>query len=82
MAWEFFAGSARSDLAADPGSDPASLLVEKEELRQAADHSHEASDQEIDTFIDEATEEGIIEKDQNELLRASSSLETGPSGKS
>jgi len=43
--------------------------LKKEELRQAADHSHEASDQEIDTFIDEATEEGIIEKDQNELLR-------------
>ncbi len=43
--------------------------LKKEELRQAADRSHETSDQEIDTFIDEATEEGIIEKDQNELLR-------------
>nr|HUM33933.1 hypothetical protein [Candidatus Saccharicenans sp.] len=45
------------------------FLLKKEESRQATDRSHEASDQEIETFIDEATEEGIIEKDENELLR-------------
>ncbi|HRD02694.1 MAG TPA: hemolysin family protein [Candidatus Saccharicenans sp.] len=45
------------------------FLLKKEEKRQPAVHTHEASDQEIDTFIYEATEEGIIEKDQNELLR-------------
>ncbi|MDD8021043.1 MAG: hemolysin family protein [Acidobacteriota bacterium] len=45
------------------------FLLKKEEKRQADEKNHEASDQEINTFIDEATEEGIIERDQNELLR-------------
>lgn len=41
----------------------------KEEKRQAAWRERETSEEEIETFIDEATEEGIIEKDQDELLR-------------
>lgn len=45
------------------------FFLAKEEKRQAEWREHEASEEEIDTFIDEATEEGIIEKDQNELLR-------------
>jgi len=45
------------------------FFLKREAERQAASRQHEASDEEIETFIDEATEEGIIEKDQNELLR-------------
>jgi len=45
------------------------LLLNKEEKRQAKWHERETSEEEIETFIDQATEEGIIEKDQNELLR-------------
>jgi len=45
------------------------IFLKREEERQAAWRQHEASEEEIETFIDEATEEGIIEKDQNELLR-------------
>ncbi len=44
-------------------------FLRKEEERQATWRTHETTDEEIETFIDEATEEGIIEKDQNELLR-------------
>ncbi|HEK86666.1 MAG: hemolysin family protein [Candidatus Saccharicenans sp.] len=45
------------------------LFLKKEEQQQTAWREHEASEEEIETFIDEATEEGIIEKDQDELLR-------------
>lgn len=45
------------------------IFLKREEARQAAWRQHDASEEEIETFIDEATEEGIIEKDQNELLR-------------
>ncbi|MGQ9801765.1 MAG: hemolysin family protein [Candidatus Saccharicenans sp.] len=45
------------------------IFLKREEERQAAWRQHEASEEEIETFIDEAAEEGIIEKDQNELLR-------------
>lgn len=41
----------------------------REEKRQAAWRQHETSEEEIETFIDEATEEGIIEQDEDELLR-------------
>lgn len=44
-------------------------FLRKEEQRQASWRTHETTQEEIETFIDEATEEGIIEKDQNELLR-------------
>lgn len=44
-------------------------FLRKEEQRQATWRTHETTEEEIETFIDEATEEGIIEKDQNELLR-------------
>ncbi|MGQ9672045.1 MAG: hemolysin family protein [Candidatus Aminicenantales bacterium] len=40
----------------------------KEELREAK--AREASDEEIETFIDEATEEGIIEEEEGTLLRS------------
>lgn len=45
------------------------FFLKREEERQAAWRTHETTEEEIETFIDEATEEGIIEKDQNELLR-------------
>ncbi|RFT15560.1 MAG: Magnesium and cobalt efflux protein CorC [Candidatus Saccharicenans subterraneus] len=45
------------------------IFLRREEERQAAWRTHETTEEEIETFIDEATEEGIIEKDQNELLR-------------
>jgi len=45
-------------------------LVEREEQREEREEGREASDEEIETFIDEATEEGIIEKGENELLRS------------
>ena len=44
-------------------------LVEREE-REDKDEEHEATEEEIDTFIDEAREEGIIEKGEDELLRS------------
>jgi len=44
-------------------------FLHQEEKRQADWREHETSEEEIETFIDEATEEGIIEKDENELLR-------------
>jgi CBS domain containing-hemolysin-like protein len=45
-------------------------LVEREEQREEREEGREASDEEIETFIDEATEEGIIDKGENELLRS------------
>jgi len=44
-------------------------FLHQEEKRQASWREHETSEEEIETFIDEATEEGIIEKDEDELLR-------------
>jgi CBS domain containing-hemolysin-like protein len=45
-------------------------FVEREEQREEKEEDREASDEEIETFIDEATEEGIIDKGENELLRS------------
>ncbi len=45
-------------------------LLEREELREEKEEDREASDEEIETFIDEATEEGIIDEGENELLRS------------
>ena len=44
-------------------------LLVREEQREEQDEEREATDEEIETFIDEATEEGIIEKGEDELLR-------------
>ncbi len=44
-------------------------LVEREE-KEDRDGEREATDEEIDTFLDEAREEGIIEKGEGELLRS------------
>jgi len=45
-------------------------LLAREEKREELEGEHEASDEEIETFIDEAQEEGIIDQDENELLRS------------
>jgi CBS domain containing-hemolysin-like protein len=45
-------------------------LVEREEQREEKEEDREASDEEIETFIDEATEEGIIDEGEDELLRS------------
>ncbi|MGB9893376.1 MAG: hemolysin family protein [Candidatus Saccharicenans sp.] len=45
------------------------FFLSREEQWQSGQREREASEEEIETFIDEATEEGIIEKDENELLR-------------
>jgi CBS domain containing-hemolysin-like protein len=45
-------------------------LVEREEQREEREEGREASDEEIETFIDEAKEEGIIDKGEDELLRS------------
>jgi len=45
-------------------------LVEREENEEEGDEDREASSEEIETFIDEAKEEGIIEKGEDELLRS------------
>jgi CBS domain containing-hemolysin-like protein len=45
-------------------------LLEREEQREEKEEDREASNEEIETFIDEATEEGIIEKGEDELLRS------------
>lgn len=45
-------------------------LLEREEQREEKEEYREASDEEIETFIDEATEEGIIDKGEDELLRS------------
>jgi CBS domain containing-hemolysin-like protein len=44
-------------------------LLAREEQREDREEDREASQEEIETFIDEATEEGIIEKGEDELLR-------------
>jgi CBS domain containing-hemolysin-like protein len=49
---------------------PLILLLRKLEARQIEDEIHEASEEEIETFIDEATEEGIIEEHEGALLRS------------
>lgn len=46
-----------------------SRLVEKEE-KSDLEEEREASEEEIETFIDSAKEEGIIEKGEDELLRS------------
>ncbi len=45
-------------------------LCGREEQREVKDEEREATEQEIETFIDEATEEGIIGEDEDELLRS------------
>jgi CBS domain containing-hemolysin-like protein len=45
-------------------------LLEREEQREEKEEDREASEGEIETFIDEATEEGIIDKGEDELLRS------------
>jgi CBS domain containing-hemolysin-like protein len=45
-------------------------LLEREEQREENEEDREASDEEIETFIDEATEEGIIDKGEDALLRS------------
>ncbi len=45
-------------------------LLEREEQREEKEEDREASDEEIETFIDEATEEGIIDKGEDDLLRS------------
>lgn len=45
-------------------------LLEREEQREEKEEYREASDEEIEMFIDEATEEGIIDKGEDELLRS------------
>lgn len=44
-------------------------LLEREEQREEKEEEREATEEEIATFIDEATEEGIIDKGEDELLR-------------
>jgi CBS domain containing-hemolysin-like protein len=44
-------------------------LIEREG-REEKDGEHEATEEEIETFLDEAREEGIIEKGEGELLRS------------
>ena len=45
-------------------------LLEREEQREEKVEDRETSDEQIETFIDEATEEGIIDKGEDELLRS------------
>ncbi len=45
-------------------------LLAREELREEKEEDREASEEEIETFINEATEEGIIDKGEDELLRS------------
>jgi len=45
-------------------------LVAREEQREEKEEYREASEEEIETFIDEATEEGIIDKGEDALLRS------------
>jgi CBS domain containing-hemolysin-like protein len=49
---------------------PLILLLRKLEAKQIEEEIHEASEEEIETFIDEATEEGIIEEHEGALLRS------------
>ncbi len=43
---------------------------EREDRREDLEEDREATEDEIETFIDEATEEGIIDKGEDELLRS------------
>ncbi len=45
------------------------LLVREEQKEEAEPDDREAGDEEIETFLDEAREEGIIEKGEDTLLR-------------
>ena len=45
-------------------------LIAREEQREEEDEDREASEEEIETFIDEATEEGIINEGEDDLLRS------------
>ncbi|MDD8027300.1 MAG: hemolysin family protein [Acidobacteriota bacterium] len=45
-------------------------LGRREDIEEAAEEDREASDEEIETFLDEAQEEGIIERDEHELMRS------------
>ena len=45
-------------------------LIAREEQREEKEEDREASEEEIETFIDEATEEGIIDKGEDALLRS------------
>ena len=45
------------------------LIAVEEERDEGRDEGREATDEEIETFIDEAQEEGIIDKGEDELLR-------------
>ncbi len=48
----------------------AAALEKKEEFREDQEEDREATDEEIETFIDEATDEGIIDEGEDELLRS------------
>lgn len=58
------------DALAAPVARFARMLTRREELREEKESDRETTDEEIETFIDEATEEGIIDKDEDELLRS------------
>jgi CBS domain containing-hemolysin-like protein len=49
---------------------PLIFLVRKLEKKKIVEEIREASEEEIETFIDEATEEGIIEEQEGMLLRS------------
>lgn len=50
-------------------STPLIAVLRRLEEREPDEEAREATDEEIETFIDEAKEEGIIEKDEDVLLR-------------
>jgi len=58
------------DAVAAPVARFAGMLTRREELREEKEADRETTDEEIETFIDEATEEGIIDKGEDELLRS------------
>jgi CBS domain containing-hemolysin-like protein len=58
------------DVVAAPVARFAGMLTRREELREEKEADRETTDEEIETFIDEATEEGIIDKGEDELLRS------------
>lgn len=58
------------DVIAAPVTRFAGMLTRREELREEKEADRETTDEEIETFIDEATEEGIIDKGEDELLRS------------
>ncbi len=45
-------------------------LIRREATEEAEEEDREASDEEIETFLDEAQEEGIIEHDEHDLMRS------------